>query len=525
MHCPNRNHFCYVCGLFIDANHKRPLSKAALKGFTQTFSVNFVPYLWYTPEVMCDYCYRNLIGKSKTQGKLHFKYVSPAVWLPRLEHLPSTCYFCDSYSRCIGFRNENREQIRYGEFDNMIPARQRSNLNPAPSTLDMDLDTTLTQIEDDPVGGVSDEVNFDCFSDVELMPPPAQPSTSRSAVPETQPIITSRYVDEGAPVVRGLSYETTTTETSQSDFVPIATQKRDIVRHLVTQADWEDIVRDAKLPRSSAELIGSRLKSWNLVANDFKITALRDRVATNPFDTYFIEDEDVREYEDIEEDREHRVNVEIEKKLVYCNDVNGLLKSFGLIHDSQQWRLFIDGSVKSLKVCLLHNGNQYPSVPLAYATKMKESYPNLVKILQKINYNEHQWQICADLKIVGLLMGLKSGFAKHQCFLCLWEGRQRHLHYTDFTWNSRLTVKLGEESIINMPLVNSSKIILPPLHIKLGLVKNFVLALKKRDSRSFEILKTLFKDHLTEDKINAGARVHSFLLRFWFNSFSFAFSS
>lgn len=101
-------------------------------------------------------------------------------------------------------------------------------------------------------------------------------------------------------------------------------------------------------------------------------------------------------------------------------------------------------------------------------------------------------------------MGLKSGFAKHQCFLCLWEERQRHLHYTDFTWDSRLTIKLGEESVINVPLVNSSKIILPPLHIKLGLVKNFVCALKKRGSRSFEILKALFKDHLTEDKIDAG---------------------
>ena len=36
---------------------------------------------------------------------------------------------------------------------------------------------------------------------------------------------------------------------------------------------------------------------------------------------------------------------------------------------------------------------------------------------------------------------------------------------------------LGEKNIKNVPLVNREKVLLPPLHIKLGLMKQFVKAL------------------------------------------------
>ena len=38
-------------------------------------------------------------------------------------------------------------------------------------------------------------------------------------------------------------------------------------------------------------------------------------------------------------------------------------------------------------------------------------------------------------------------------------------------------MKVGEANVINEPLVAREKIILPPLHIKLGLMKQFVKAL------------------------------------------------
>ena len=46
-------------------------------------------------------------------------------------------------------------------------------------------------------------------------------------------------------------------------------------------------------------------------------------------------------------------------------------------------------------------------------------------------------------------------------------------------WPSRQDLAVGDKNIINEPLVNRDRIILPPLHIKLGLMKQFVKALDK----------------------------------------------
>jgi hypothetical protein len=40
---------------------------------------------------------------------------------------------------------------------------------------------------------------------------------------------------------------------------------------------------------------------------------------------------------------------------------------------AEEWRLFIDSSLVSLKAVLIHNGNKYPSIPLAHAVHMKDS--------------------------------------------------------------------------------------------------------------------------------------------------------
>ena len=70
-------------------------------------------------------------------------------------------------------------------------------------------------------------------------------------------------------------------------------------------------------------------------------------------------------------------------------------------HKTTEWRLFIDSSKTSLKSVLLHNGNKFASVPIAYAT-----YENLKILLEKIQYDKYCWTICCDLKVIALLMGL-----------------------------------------------------------------------------------------------------------------------
>ena len=44
---------------------------------------------------------------------------------------------------------------------------------------------------------------------------------------------------------------------------------------------------------------------------------------------------------------------------------------------SDEWRLFIDSSKVSLKAVLLHNGNVLPSIPVAHAFGIKESYDSM----------------------------------------------------------------------------------------------------------------------------------------------------
>lgn len=61
---------------------------------------------------------------------------------------------------------------------------------------------------------------------------------------------------------------------------------------------------------------------------------------------------------------------------------------------------------------------------------------------------------------------------------------------------------VGGKNVIIEPLVDRNKIILPPLHIKLGLMKQFVKALDK-DSSCFKFISTKMQG-LSIEKIKAG---------------------
>lgn len=247
-----------------------------------------------------------------------------------------------------------------------------------------------------------------------------------------------------------------------------------------TQMELNDLVRDLNLSKSSAELLASRLKEKNCLSKGVRITFYRNR--HQDYLQYFCE----------------------EKDLVYCNDIARLLYKLGVAqYDPQHWRLFIDSSKRSLKCVLLHNGNLYASVPLAHSTTLKEKYESVKYVLEKIRYDHHQWYICVDLKMVNILLGQQSGFTKYPCFLCMWDSRDRAHHYTMKDWPPREDlVPSRSNNIINNPLVERDKIIFPPLHIKLGLMKQFTKALDK-DGDCFMYLCEVFPG-LTTEKLKAG---------------------
>jgi hypothetical protein len=105
-------------------------------------------------------------------------------------------------------------------------------------------------------------------------------------------------------------------------------------------------------------------------------------------------------------EKEFRKYYAQEDQLVFCTDIRNLLHHFGeKEYDPCTWRLFIDSSKRSLKAVLLDNNNVLTSTPLAHSTNLSESYETLNLALQKIKYHEYEWQICSDLKVIGLLLG------------------------------------------------------------------------------------------------------------------------
>ena len=88
---------------------------------------------------------------------------------------------------------------------------------------------------------------------------------------------------------------------------------------------------------------------------------------------------------------------------MYCLNLN---------YNPTEWRLFIDSYKLSLKAVLLHNGKRIPSVPIGHAVHMKETYINMKVLLNSINYNEHKWKICGDLKVIAILLGMQLGYTK-----------------------------------------------------------------------------------------------------------------
>ena len=128
----------------------------------------------------------------------------------------------------------------------------------------------------------------------------------------------------------------------------------------------------------------------------------------------------------------------------------------------------------SVKAVLLHIDNKVASVSIAHSVVLKDSYLDMKCLLDALWYNLHQWKICGDLKMICIL-----GYTKYPCLLCLWDSRADDQHYLQKEWLARGTLTPGGCNVKSSSLVDPKNVLLPPLHIKLGLTKNFVKGLNK----------------------------------------------
>ena len=100
------------------------------------------------------------------------------------------------------------------------------------------------------------------------------------------------------------------------------------------------------------------------------------------------------------------------------------------------------------------------------------------------------------------MLAQQGQYTKHPCFFCYWDSRATDQHWVEKNWPAREDLALGDKNIINESLVNRDRIILPPLHIKLGLMKQFVKALDI-DGDCFNYIAKTFSS-LSMEKIKIG---------------------
>lgn len=229
MECPKKNFFCYLCGLYTPRTHSRNITKSIIEAYDKYY-VSTYRNLWYVPEIICDYCHRSLAGLEKKTHRP--KYVQPMTWLPRTEHSERACYFCVNHPGNAGIRYINRENIDYQDVESIIPAILRS----------------AEHLYSPSETAEQEQVNANVDHEMETY------GTSQGAsTPQHSAILSMESSSGYSPSIREAAAHG--------------------IQHLITQADFEDLIRDMNLSQRNREILGSRLKQWNLVVENFKVSA------------------------------------------------------------------------------------------------------------------------------------------------------------------------------------------------------------------------------------------------------------
>ena len=78
-------------------------------------------------------------------------------------------------------------------------------------------------------------------------------------------------------------------------------------------------------------------------------------------------------------------------------------------------------------------------------------------------------------------------------FRCCWDSRATDESYTAKNWSARKDVVPVKFNVKNSPLLDSEKALLPPLHVKLGIMKKYLKVLDRGDE-DFIYLRTEFSN-------------------------------
>jgi hypothetical protein len=83
--------------------------------------------------------------------------------------------------------------------------------------------------------------------------------------------------------------------------------------------------------------------------------------------------------------------------------------------------------------------------------------------MNAIKYKQHHWQLCGDLKVIMLLLGLQGVFTKYCCFLCLWDSQatEHHCDVMDWSVTAKFVPKESNTNTVKPLPISSVCIIFP----------------------------------------------------------------
>lgn len=480
------SHFCMVCAKFAPVGGRINVSKLAQEAYVICW--NDVPLLTdvsYAPDSICLTCYNSMlavkrdreaaIAENRKPNKTP-RFVTPAIWLqPKAE---KDCYFC--VNDIHGFNRIKSKVTNFTPTSSVqMPIKfvRRMHAHFADEDADDALDLLAHLAFEDAVAPTARSASDGAICDSIDCATKPKWCTAPSSFESSSDSSTASSGDENPDPL-------------DKTYIPGSSSGSERVQpQTLNQRQLNDLVRVLRLSKEAAEMLGSRLDQFGVLMPGV-VTTFRNRndLFTACFATEVV--------------RGSTKRGSLTGTLAYCVDATRLLAMYNVQHNPDDWRLFVDSSKRSIKAVLLHNGNILPSIPLAYSTQLTETYENIQLVLERLQYQKYKWLFVADLKVLAMVMGLRSGYVKYCCPLCSWDSRYKGNHYTNYGWLRREHHEIGQLSVENEPLIPKDRVLMPPLHIKLGLFKNFVKALEK-DSAAFEFLANMFPA-ISEGKIREG---------------------
>ena len=113
---------------------------------------------------------------------------------------------------------------------------------------------------------------------------------------------------------------------------------------------------------------------------------------------------------------------------------------------------------------------------------LKKSYENIKDVLETLKYDDDGWMICVDLKMMNLVLEQQGGYTKYSCFLRSWDSKAKDEHWIKDKCSAKNSLTPEKKNVIHSSLVDSKKIILPPFHIKLRVMKQMLKPLIAMES-------------------------------------------